>query len=380
MTLIKNVCFGVDDTSLDGYVKTQNGIISEVGHGDSGKAEIVVDGNGALLYPGLCDIHTHGAQKIDFTSCSVDDACSLAKWYASAGVTSVFPTTATDTEENILKAVSTVAQASKLVSDVRFDGVHIEGPFLSHAKKGAHNELLLREPDIELVKKILLAADGLKVRITLAPELNGAFEFIEQCRKLGVLVTLGHSAAGAETALCAMSLGANCVTHTFNAMNLLHHREPGLLGAALSEDVYAELICDGLHVHPEAVKLFSRAKASDKAVLISDSIILAGCSENDGVFKSAGEDVHIKDGKIVTVGSETLAGSSLKLCDGVVNYMEFTGVSLDKAVFAASTNAAKAAGIYDLCGSIEKGKRADFVLMDRSGKLINTICGGKIVF
>ncbi len=380
MTLIKNICFSCNDTASDGYVLVDDGKIVQAGRGEAPACVLVIDGDGNILYPGFCDIHTHGALKKDFTSCSVDEMCELSKWYASSGVTSVFPTTTTETEENILLAVKNITEASKKITGVHYDGIHIEGPFLSHARRGAHNEMLLREPDIELVKRILSIADGLKIRITIAPEIHGAFEFIKQCKKLGVLVTLGHSAAGVDTSLEAFGLGADCVTHTFNGLNQLHHREPGLLGAALAEDVYTEVICDGLHIHPEAVKLLDRAKKEDKVVLISDSIILAGCTENDGVFVSAGEKVHVVDGKILTVDSGVLAGSSLKLCDGVYNYSKFCSVPLDKAARAAGENAAKAADVYNMCGSIENGKRADFVLMDRNGKLVNTICDGKIVF
>lgn len=380
MILIKNVAFGCEENECGGYVCIENEKITEVGYGECEKsADIVLDGLSGVLYPGLCDIHTHGAKKIDFTQCSTDDAVKLENWYSSCGVTSVFPTTTTETEENILTAVKNIAAASKLVTKVHYDGIHIEGPFLSHEKRGAHNEALLKLPDIGLVKKIIECANGLKIRMTLAPELPGALDFIKECKKLGVMITLGHSAADTDISLKAINLGADCVTHTFNAMNQLHHRNPGLLGAALAEDVFAEIICDGLHVHPTAVKLFSKAKGQDKAVLITDSIILAGCDERDGVLKSAGEDVCVKDGKIVTVDSGVLAGSSLKLCDGVLNYAHFCGVTLDEAVKCASANSAKAVGIYDVCGSIEQGKRADFALFSRDGKLLHTVCGGKIV-
>ena len=379
MTVIKNVRFSCKDEDCDGYVKAENGVISEVGRGDA-DGDIVIDGDGAVLYAGLCDIHTHGAKGVDFTLCSKEQAVSLENWYASCGVTSVFPTTTTESYDTILKACENIAKAAKIVTKTHYDGIHIEGPFLSRERRGAHNEDLLRNPDIEFVKQIKQVADGLEVRITVAPEIPGALEFIRKCKALGVHVTLGHSASELETVLEAIELGADCATHTFNGMNPLHHRTPGLLGAALAEDIYAEIICDGLHVHPEAVKLFSRAKGDKRAVLITDSIILAGCAEKDGVMKSAGMDVQVVNGEIRNVENGALAGSSLKLCDAVANYALFTGKELDTAAQAAGENAARAGGVFGKCGSVETGKRADFVLMDKSGRLLHTICSGVLVF
>ncbi len=380
MTLIKNVRFSVNDENSDGYVFFDNGKITDIGRGETDGAALVMDGLGNVLYPGLCDIHTHGARGVDFTLSGVEEICKLAGWYASGGVTSIFATITTHTRQQILEAVKNIVLASQEIQGLNIDGIHLEGPFLSSEKRGAHNQNLLALPDIELVKEVLTLCKGLKLRITLAPEITGALEFIAQCKKLGVAVTLGHSASSAEYALKAVENGADSVTHTFNAMNQLHHREPGLLGVALAEDIYAEIICDGLHVHRTAVKLFCKAKGEHKAVLVSDSVVLAGFGEADGIMESAGQRVCVKDGKILTVEGNTLAGSSLKLCDGVKNYMDFCGVSLDTAVKCASENAAKAARIFDVCGSIETGKRADFMLMDSNGKLVHTICMGKIVF
>ncbi len=380
MTLIKNIRFSADDEKSDGYVFFDKGIITKVGHGECEGAPLVMDGLSNVLYPGLCDVHTHGARGVDFTTSDVDEICKLASWYASCGVTSVFATTTTHTKEQIIQAVKNIAQASKKIDGLNIDGIHLEGPFLSSAKRGAHNENLLCLPDIDFVKQVLKLCGKLKLRITVAPEISGALEFISQCKKLGVFVTLGHSSPSTECALKAVECGADCVTHTFNAMNQLHHREPGLLGVGLAEDIFAEIISDGLHVHPTAVKMLYNAKGISKTLLVSDSIVLAGCNEADGVMESAGQKVYVKDGQILTVEGDVLAGSSLKLCDGVKNFKDFCGIALDEAVLCASETAARAVGNFHLYGSVEIGKRADFVLMDKNGNLVHTICGGKIVF
>ena len=380
MLLIKNVKFSVNDKEPLGYVLCDDGKIIEKGNNNAPDCENVIDGNGNILYPGLCDTHTHGAVKVDFTEASVEQILTMQDWYASSGTTSFFPTTMTAEKEKILDAVTRIQKASKLCDKVNIAGIHIEGPFLSEPRRGAHNEKLLCNPDIDFMKKVLDRCENLKIKITIAPELCGAEEFVEFCSENGVKVSIGHSVATADVCKKAIEKGADCITHTFNGMDPLHHRKPGVLGTALSEDVYAEIICDGMHIDKDVVKLYSRAKDENYALLITDSVLLAGCPEGDSVIDAGGMLVKVVNGIVTNVEANCIAGSGLRFCEGVKNYMNFTGKSLDVAVKAATENAAKSVDLFEDFGSIEKGKFADFTLFDENGNLVHTIFRGKIVY
>ncbi len=380
MTVIKNVKFSCNDEKADKVVIIENGIIKEITKSEPMCANEVIDGKGSILYGGLCDIHTHGARLVDSSQATAKEIASMQDWYASCGVSYLFPTTATMSFEGVIEAVKNIKKASETVTKLEISGVHIEGPFLSGARKGAHNEALLKNPDIGLAKDVLREAGDLKVRFTVAPELDGAMEFIEFCTQNGIEVTMGHSVASSEVCLHAIEKGANCVTHTFNGMNPLHHREPGLLGTALAEDIYAEIICDGIHVDKTVVKLFSNAKGADKAVLITDSVLLCGCEEGTSVLNSSGMKEQVVDGKIMNVEYNCLAGSSLGLCKGVKNYMNFTGVSLDEAIKCASENPMRCAGLDAKKRSLAVGNEANLVLFDKDGNLLRTLFKGKTVF
>ena len=380
MLLIKNIKLSVADEKANAYVFCDGGKIVEIGYDNAPFCENVIDGEGNILYPGLCDTHTHGAMKVDFTEATVDEILSMQDWYVSSGTTSLFPTTMTAEKEKILDAVTRIQKASELCDKLNIAGIHLEGPFLSEPRRGAHNEKLLCNPDVDFMKRVLDRCGNLKIKITVAPELDGSEKFIEYCTENGVKVSLGHSVATCEVCKKAIELGANCITHTFNGMDPLHHRKPGVLGTALSEDVYAEIICDGMHIDKQVVKLFSKAKDEDKALLVTDSVLLAGCAEGDSVVDAGGMLVKIVNGIVTNVEANCIAGSGLRFCDGVKNYMNFTGKNLDTAVKAASENAIKSVDLFEKLGSIEKGKFADFTLFDENGNLVHTIYREKIVY
>lgn len=380
MTVVKNVKLSCNDEKAHKVVVIEDGIIKSIGNSVPENADEIIDGKGNILYMGLCDMHTHGAHLIDFSHATPQEISSLEDWYSSCGVSYLFPTTATMSYDDILVAVENIKKASELVTKIEISGIHIEGPFLCYERRGAHNEELLRNPDKKLIDDILSIAGNLKIRITVAPELDSAIDFIEYCTEKGVEVTIGHSIADNETCIKAIEAGANCVTHTFNGMNPLHHREPGVLGTALAEDIYAEMICDGIHVCKTVVKMFSKAKGADKAVLISDSVLLCGCDEGTSVLNAGGMEEKMIDGKIMNVQYNCLAGSSLALKAGVKNYMEFTGVSLDTAVKCASENALCCVGLDTDKYTIKEGNMANFVLFSPDGILLRTIFNGKTVF
>ncbi len=380
MTVIKNVKLSCNDTSADSVVVIENGKFKEITKNIPCCADEVIDADGGILYGGLCDIHTHGAKLVDSSQATAQEIASMQDWYSSCGVNYLFPTTATMSFEGVIEAVKNIKKASEMVAKLEISGVHIEGPFLSAARKGAHNEALLRNPDIGLAKAVLREAGDLKVRFTVAPELEGAMEFIEFCTQNGIEVTMGHSVASSEVCHGAIEKGANCVTHTFNGMNPLHHREPGVLGTALAEDIYAEIICDGVHVDKTVVKLFSKAKGADKAVLITDSVLLCGCEEGTTVLSSSGMKEQVVDGKIMNVEYNCLAGSSLSLCNGVKNYMNFALVSLDEAVKCASINPMNCVGLDTEKRLVKAGNDANAVIFDKDGNLKMTLFKGNTVY
>lgn len=382
MTVIKNVKLSCNQEKPDSVVVIDDeGVTADITDKVPEAAnDEVIDGEGNILYPGLWDIHTHGAKKIDCSTASAEEIASLEDWYSSCGVTSWFPTTATMSLDDVLHAVENVKKASELVTKAQICGIHIEGPFLSYERRGAHNEKLLEKPNTEFVSRVLEKAGGLKVRITVAPELEGGEKFVEFCTEKGVEVTMGHSVADADTCMRAIKKGSNCVTHTFNGMNQLHHRNPGVLGTALAEDIYAEIICDGIHVDKTVVKLFSKAKGADRAVLITDSVMLCGCNEGESVLNSGGMEERVIDGKIMNVENGCLAGSSLRLCDGVKNYMNFTGVSLDDSIKCASENPAKCVYFDAEKIKIKIGNFANLTVFSSDGELQRTIFKGRTVY
>lgn len=347
----------------------------------------VCDVCGKYILPGLCDIHTHGARKCDFTLTQSDEEIlNIMPHYSQNGVTMIFPTTVSAPFDQLKTAVKNITSASKKCKSVHIAGIHIEGPYLSHGKRGAHLESYLTLPNINQMLELQSLADGLKMRVTVAPELDGAMDFIDKCVKHGILVSLGHSEAGYDVLKKAIDKGADCFTHLYNAMSPLHHREPGCVGTALSEDVYCELICDGIHVHPQTVSLTRKVKQQNKMVLVTDSIQAAGLTKSDDdvvTFMSAGKQVTCK-GDIARTETGELAGSTLGLFYGFYNYMNFTGACTCEACNAASLNPATAVGMQDRFGQVRVGASADFIVYDsKKGKkqaLEATYCNGELTY
>jgi N-acetylglucosamine-6-phosphate deacetylase len=346
---------------------------------DARSDDEVIDIRDCLVIPGLIDIHTHGAIGYDVSINKPSEIVELSKFYAKNGVTSFMPTTMTDTDVNIhqsLKNIKAASESGELGASIV--GVHTEGPYISPARRGCHQANLIRTPkpeDADKIKEIL--GTTLKWRITVAPELPGMMEFIKYVIKKGGYVSLGHSDADAQTAYKAVAAGANSFTHLFNAMKGIHHREPGIAGAALLCDSFAEIICDGIHVNPDIVKLIYKAKGAGQIILITDSMPATGMKDCSLIF--GGINVIVKDGTARTEDG-TLAGSTLLLKNAVENISKFTGMPFEDAVRTASINPAKAIGIDHVTGSIAPGKCADFVIMDSGHNILGTYCRGKKVY
>ncbi len=316
------------------------------------------DMGGLLAYPGLIDIHTHGAFGMDVTT--GDHLREISVYQSSQGVTAWYPTTTTTSIENLMKITEEETEFSE---GARIMGFHLEGPYVNPKYKGAQNEDYIKKPSLDEFSKL----KNVKM-ITIAPEIDGALEFIKDCPAKCII---GHSDADYDTALKAIEYGANCLTHTFNAMTGVHHRRPGIIGAAIDKDAYAQVICDGLHVHKSMVKMLFRTFGK-KMIVISDSVNPAYLP--DGEYEYDGLHITMKNGEC-RLDDGTIAGSSHSALYGVKKLIEW-GIDASSAFYAASTAPAEYAGLKTK-GKIEEGYDADIILLDSEFNLKYTLIGGK---
>lgn len=358
----------VDGKFIDGGVEFKDKILAV---GDTGTDGL--DAEGAYLIPGLVDIHTHAAVGEDASDGSAEGMVKMSRYYAHDGVTSWCPTTMTLKEPELTRAVKCIAAFQRPQDGAKVAGINLEGPFLSYAKRGAQNPDNLHAPDAEMFKRLNAASGGLVRLVTVAPEEPGAIEFIREVSKL-CTVSIGHTTAGYDCAMAAFDAGASHATHLFNGMPPLHHREPAVIAAASDSGATVELITDGIHVHPAAIRLTSRLFGR-KLVLISDSLSCAGMP--DGNYNLGGLKVSVKDGKATLTGTDTLAGSSIHLMEGLKRSVKF-GISLEDAVTAASTVPAEVIGRSDI-GRLSVGCCADMVLLDKELKVRKVFVDGKEV-
>jgi len=346
--------------------------------GIPGKGGEEIDLGRNILIPGYMDIHIHGANGIDVMTASVDELVTLAEFLPTFGVTSFFPTTVADTTENIVKAIKNVKEAqAKNKKGAAIAGIHIEGPFVNPKRKGAFDITKLRNPDIQEYDQFREAAEGMKIRMTAAPELPGSLELIHHVTETGGSVTLGHTDATQAQAMEGLKNGANCFTHLFNAMRGLYQREPGAAGAALLGDSYMEIICDGMHVHPDMVKLAFKVKDHEKIAMITDAVLAMGLG--DGKYIFCGKKILVQDG-LVREEDGTIAGSTLTMEKAVINVMKFTGLDLEHTVKSSSLIPARVTGLDHLTGSITAGKIADFAVLDEDHHVVQTYCRGKLAY
>ena len=335
------------------------------------------------LAAAFLDVHTHGAMGHDVMSASSAQLGEMQRFLADHGVAHYLPTTATtpiDATLHALEALADAIEAEPREGEARPVGIHLEGPFLSHAKRGVHPAQELHLPSIELFDRFHQAARGRIALMTLAPELPGALDLIRHAISLGARVSLGHSNALAAETLAAIDAGAISATHTFNAMRALDHREPGILGIALDDDrLFAEIICDGIHVAPPLVRLWLKAKGLDRAILVTDAMSATGMP--DGEYRLAGLSVQVVNGRAqlsedLAKGKHTLAGSVLTLDRGVANLQSFTAASLADAVRLASHSPAAMLGKPELT-RIQAGNAANLNRFDAANHLTATYIRGQ---
>ncbi|HUM04386.1 MAG TPA: N-acetylglucosamine-6-phosphate deacetylase [Terriglobales bacterium] len=335
----------------------------------------------AILAPAYIDLHIHGGGGFDVMDDTADALPAIGRLLARHGVASYFPTTITAPLEQTLRALERLADAVEHRPDKRQDsvgmahplGIHLEGPFLSHDRRGVHPPEHLLAPKVATFDRFWQAARGHIRMMTVAPELEEAPELIAEASRRGVCVSLGHSDADFDAAVRGVSAGARHATHTFNAMRPLNHRSPGILGAVLTDSsVSADIIADGVHLHPAIVKLVAHAKGPDKTVLITDATAAAGMP--DGHYHLGSLEVEVKDGRCVANGR--LAGSVLTMDRAVRNLSRFADWNLAQAISAASRNPAHVIGLANK-GILAPGADADFVVLNPSGDVLRTFVGGR---
>ena len=318
-----------------------------------------VDLENACVIPGLVDVHNHGNSGADFSDGDYDGLVKIASYLASVGVTSFAPASMTLPYEVLDAAFRTAAKLHRAQPEgcARLMGIQMEGPFFSEKKKGAQNGAYLRLPDFEAFKKLFEAAEGLVRIADLAPELEGAVEFTKQASKL-CTVSVAHTDAGYEDAAAVFAAGATHLTHLYNAMPAIHHRKPGVIGAASEcENVIAELICDGQHVHESSVRMAFKLFPG-RICLVSDA--LRCCGMPDGQYELGGQEVFMKNG-LAKLADGTIAGAATNLYDGMRNAVKF-GIPVEQAILSATMIPARQLGRAAEIGSIEPGKLADFVV------------------
>ncbi|MBO7353307.1 MAG: N-acetylglucosamine-6-phosphate deacetylase [Lachnospiraceae bacterium] len=379
--IIKNARVFLNGAFRKASFRVTDGKFAEISEGTEeltpAPGEPVEDYTGNKIIPGLFDIHTHGCLGYDFTVSSAEEDVKMLRHYAAHGVTSVLATTMTNAPDIYRRACSQIGQLAGTVKDAfpaKIRGINAEGPFLSLEKKGAHDPQYITAPDEAYFNELNTLSGGIIRLITIAPEQDNAIEFIKKHtagnasdKSSALYVSVGHSDCDYDTAMKAFNAGADHVTHLYNAMNGLHHRKPGIPGAAADAKAWVELICDGLHVHESVLRHAFKAYPG-RVVLISDSIAPSGLP--DGQYSSGGLPVFLKNGEI-RLEDGTLAGSGITLFEGLKRCVKDFGIPEEEAILAATYNAAASVGLEGRCGSIAVGLDADYVVIDDNYNLLS---------
>ncbi len=365
--IIKNgLVFGTDGvfTRRDLFVDDNHKIAETKDLADQN----IIDASEYYVIPGLVDVHIHGAVGHDFCDGSREGLEETAAYLKTNGITSFCPTSMTLPANDLMRIFQSALDIPADTAHARIAGIHMEGPFISPAKKGAQKETYIVSPDMEAFRELNASCHGLIRLVTLAPELPGSMDFIQALHE-EVSISLGHSEASYDTAKSAFAAGANHATHLFNAMPPLMHRDPGIIGAAFDNPhVMVEVICDGIHINPAVIRMIFQLFSDDRVILISDAMRATGME--DGVYELGGQEVF-KNGNRATLSDGTLAGSATNLADCLRHAVSF-GIPLASAVKAASVNPAKSIGADEI-GSLAPGKEADILLLDKNLSLVKVL-------
>ena len=360
MRVIGGQVFDLKEGFVERELCTSGSLLSE----SSGDGQ-VLDAAGCYVIPGLVDVHFHGCVGEDFSDATPDGLQRIADYELSQGVTYICPAGMTLPEDQLTAICkNAAAHRAKNTGGAEVVGAHLEGPFLCTAKKGAQNADFLHDPDVPMLRRLQEAADGCVRLVTVAPEQPGAMEFIRAATEMGITVSVGHTVADYDTASAAFAAGASHATHLYNGMPPIHHRSPGVIGAAFDDPkAQVELICDGVHIHGSIVRATFRLFGAERMILISDSLRATGMP--DGQYPFGGQEIEVHGNRATILGHpETLAGSVTSLMGCLRQAVEF-GIPLADAVRSCTYNPAQSIGIENRAGSLDTGKEASFVLLDK---------------
>lgn len=358
------------------YLTIEDGKFTKISQDKPANGEII-EYRDSIIAPGLVDTHIHGYQGHDVMDNDLEGLKVMSEGLLSCGVTSWLPTTLTASTEELDAVCQTIGEHYLEVTGAKIRGIFLEGPFFTEKYKGAQNPKYMGDPSIEKLDKWNELSNDLVNKIAIAPEREGVTPFIHFATEKGISTALAHSDATFEQAEKAVQAGATIFIHTYNGMSGLHHREPGMVGAALALDnVYAEVICDGHHVHPAAAKVVKKARGAEEMVLVTDCMRAGGLGEGQSTL---GEfDVVVKDGQARLADSGNLAGSILELKDAVNNIVKWGVATPAEALRMASLAPAKSVGISDVCGQIAPGFEADFIVLNDEMALEATYLNGEL--
>lgn len=371
--IIKNASIYTEDHRfIKGTVAVENGRFVSSAEADDTDSQRV-DAEGLYMIPGLVDIHFHGCMGADMCDGTEQALDVITAYEASVGVTSICPATMTIPKNELLEVMKNAGEY-KYHGGSHLVGINMEGPFISPSKKGAQAAENIMHCDYEYFSRLQKAANGLIRLVDIAPEEPGAMEFIDRA-KGEVVISLAHTASDYDTARKAIERGASHATHLYNAMPSMNHRNPGVIGAVRdAEKCHAELICDGVHIHPSVIRATFAMFGAERMILISDSMRATGLE--DGEYTLGGQPVTVK-GNLAMLHDGTIAGSATNLMDCMRFAVKEAGIPLETAVMCAAENPAKEIGIFHETGSIAAGKKADFVLLDKELNIIGVYIDGK---
>ncbi|GMA47000.1 N-acetylglucosamine-6-phosphate deacetylase [Tetragenococcus muriaticus] len=359
----------------DGYLEIKDGKFGDFYRELPDEEVTVVDQKGKWIAPGLVDTHIHGFKNHDVMDNDTQGMHEISEGLLACGVTSFLPTTLTSSRKDLTNVAKMLGEVKEQVTGAKIQGIYFEGPFFTEEHKGAQNPSYFSDPDINVFHEWQKASGNNIKKIALAPERNGVESFVKQVRKEDVVVSLGHSSATLQQATAAVEAGADVFVHAYNGMSGLNHREPGMVGALLTlPNVYAELICDGYHVHPKAAELVVQSLGYDRVALITDCMMAGGMPEGDYIL---GEfPVVVKDGT-ARMQEGNLAGSILQLKEGVKNVVDWNIATPQQAITMGSLLPAISSNIDDVCGKIKKDRAADFIVLNPDMTLAATYLDGQ---
>lgn len=379
--LIKNVKIISPYEVLHGFgIRIKDGKIVDLNleHLLEDTGQEVIDGGGNYLSPGFIDIHNHGNSGYDVMDSTEEALDKMGEFHLSNGVTSYLGTIITSSYDDMMRAIENIVDYKNKANISNLLGIHLEGPFFDIGQKGAQPEEFIKLPDLNDIENMLEVSKGKLKMLSLAPELKGALEVIQMLKKNNVSVAMAHTNSTFENAKRGIDYGVTIATHLYNGMRSFNHREPGAIGASLTDDrVYCELIYDRIHLHDAAVNIALKMKGFDKIILVSDAMMAAGLE--DGVYQLGNQKVYVKEGA-ARLASGNLAGSTLNLQEAVYNMVNFLDVPIHEVVKMATLNPAKAINMGREIGSIRVGKRADLIIFDDNIEIKHAIVGGNLIW